>query len=128
MTGPIPILFQKNFPVFEQRTLSKCLSQFTISKLYSNKLISTWETWAQQHWSQNPSTGCPKGQVMQGIWNRIKYLPTTRTDQSVLNNPHNRKHQDYAKLHQGLGNTEVQTRKYKCYRVSQIMHHLAKTI
>ena len=93
--------------------------------------MSTRETWARQHWTRNPLIGYPKGQVQQGIWKGIKHLPITRSDQSALNNPHNRKHQDYAKLqclNKGLLNTEIQRGKYKCYPVSQIMHHLTETI
>ena len=58
-----------------------------------------------------PLTGCLKGQVMRGTPKEIKHLPSTRTDQSALDNPHNRKPQDYAKLqglNKELGNTEIQ--------------------
>ena len=94
--------------------------------------MSTRETWARQHWTWNPLTGFPEGQVMRGILKGVKHLPSTRSDQSSLNNPHNRKPQDYAKLqglNKGLGNTvQSPKRKFKCYLVSQNMHHLTKTI
>ena len=67
-------------------------------------------------WTRNPLTGCPKGQVMRGI---LKGL--------ALNNPHNRKLQDYAKLTRSEQGQRA-NRKYRCYLDSQNMHHLAKKI
>ena len=57
-----------------------------------------------------PINRLPKGQVKQGIWKGIKHLPSTRSDQFVLNNLPNHKRQDYAKFqgfNKGMGNTKV---------------------
>ena len=91
------------------------------------KHMITRETWARQHWTRNPSIGCPKGQVMRGILKGIKHLPNRRSDWSALNNPHNRKLQDYAKLTRSEQGQRA-NRKYMCYLDSQNMHHLTKTI
>ena len=88
----------------------------------------TRETWARQHWTQNPLIGCPKGQVMRGILKGIKHLPSRQSDRSALNNQHNRKLQDYAKLTRSEHGKRAKNRKYKCYLDSQNMHHLTKTI
>ena len=61
-------------------------------------MMITRETRAWQHWTQNPLIGCQKGQVMRGILKGIKHLPSRQSDRSALNNPHNRKLQDYARL------------------------------
>ena len=87
----------------------------------------TRETWARQHWTQNPLIGCPKGQMMRGILKEIKHLPCRQSDRSALNNPHNRKLQDYARLTRSEQGKPA-NRKYKCYLDSQNMHHLTKTI
>ena len=84
--------------------------------------MSTRETCARQYWTRNPLTGCQKGQMMRGILKGIKYLPSTRSDRSALNNLHNRKLQDYTKhqtprFEQGTGEYLSPKRKYKCYLV-----------
>ena len=48
--------------------------------------------------TRNPLRDCPKGQVMRGIVKGIKHLPSRLSDRSALNNRHNRKLQDYARL------------------------------
>ena len=92
-----------------------------------SQLMITRETWARQQWTRNSSIGILKGQVMRWILKEIKHLPSRRSDRSALNNPHNRKLQDYTKLTRSKQGKRANG-KYKCYLDPQNMHHLTKTI
>ena len=101
---PVQIGLSKAKSIFCHE-IQKVRRSFPMFNVYSCNLGSAALDLAE------PINRLPEGQVMREILKGMKHLPSTRSDQSVLNNPHNRKPQDYAKLqglNKGLWNTEVQ--------------------